>query len=346
VAPSGGGRTGARGYPWPVRALVTGGHGFVGSHVVELLLARGRRVRCLHRREGTPAVLRDLEVEIASGDVRDSVALAAALDGVDEVYHLAALTRSRTRREMLETNVEGTRRLLAAARDARLPGRFLFCSSLAAAGPAREGRPLVEADPCRPITWYGESKWLGEEAVRGAASDLAVTIVRPPAVYGPRDRDFLAVFQAAARGFLPVLGTGRSRLHFVYVADLAEAIVQAAEAAATHGRTYFATHEEILTTEAFGRHVADAVGRTVRTIRVPRTTLALVARLGELAGQVTGRAPLLNGQRLKDLEAPAWLCSAAALRRDTAWRPGVGVADGTRRTALWYREHGQLGRAR
>ena len=329
-----------------MRALVTGGHGFVGSHVVELLLARGRRVRCLHRRSGTPALLAGLDVEAARGDGRDPAALAAALVDVDEIYHLAALTRSRTRREMLATNVDGTRRLLAAARRAGLPGRFCFCSSLAAAGPAWDGRPLGEGDPCRPITWYGESKLRAEEAVRAAAPDLAVTIVRPPAVYGPRDRDFLPVFRAAARGFQPILGTGRARTHFVYAADLARALVEAAGAEATRGAVYFATHPEILTTAAFGEHVARAVGRRTRVFRVPAAALALVAGVGELAGQVTGSAPLLNRQRLKDLAAPAWLCSAAALVRDAPWRPRTDAAEGTRLTVAWLRAHGQLEPAR
>ncbi len=313
---------------------------------MDLLLAGGSRVRCLYRRPGRPAALEGLDVEIARGDVRDPAALEAALDGVDEIYHLAALTRSLTRRQMLETNLGGTLGLLAAARRARLTGRFLFCSSLAAAGPAWDGRPLDETDPCRPITWYGESKRRAEQAVLAAAHDLAVTIVRPPAVYGPRDRDFLPVFKAAQRGFQPLLGTGRSRYHFVYVQDLAEAIVGAARSDGTRGRIYFATHSEVLTAEDFGDHVARAVGRSVRQLRVPGASLALAAAVGELAGQVTGAAPLLNRQRLKDLAAPAWLCSAAALERDAGWRPRVGAADGTRRSAAWYREYHLLGRGR
>ncbi|MHC5009858.1 MAG: NAD-dependent epimerase/dehydratase family protein, partial [Planctomycetota bacterium] len=109
-----------------MRALVTGGHGFVGSHLVERLLADGTAVRCLLRRPGLPAALRDRPVELARGDVRGARAVSAAMEGVDEVFHLAALTRSRTRREMQRTNLGGTLCLLAAAAERRLPGRFVF----------------------------------------------------------------------------------------------------------------------------------------------------------------------------------------------------------------------------
>lgn len=327
-----------------MRVLVTGGHGFVGSHVVDRLLAGGDRVRCLLRRPGLPETLAGKDVEVVRGDVRDASAAARALRGVDEVYHLAALTRSLTRRAMLETNLGGTRTLLAALARARPSGRFLLCSSLAAAGPAPGGRWLDEAAPCRPVTWYGESKRLAEEATRAAG--IAATIVRPPAVYGPRDRDFLPVFQAAARGLRPALGERPSRYHFVYVEDLAAAIVAAARAEGTVGGTYYAAHPEVLTAEAFAGHVARAVGRPTRPLRVPSSTLALAATLGELAGQVTGTAPLLNRQRLIDLAQPAWLCSAAALERDAGWRPRTDAAEGTRRTASWYRARGRLAGAR
>lgn len=303
-------------------------------------------MRCLYRRPGTPTALDGLDVEILRADIRDEAPVQAALEGVDAVYHLAALTRSRTRRAMLETNVGGTCHLLDAARRVGLPGRFLFCSSLAAAGPAFDGRPLEETDPCRPITWYGESKRIAEDHVRARAEALAITIVRPPAVYGPRDRDFLPVFTAAQRGLMPVLGTGRSRLNFVYVEDLAAGIVAAADAEATRGGTYFVTHPQILTAADFAEHVARAVGRSTRALRVPQATLALLAGVGELAGQLTGRAPLLNRERLKDIAAPAWLCSSAALERDAAWRAEVDVGEGTRRTAAWLREQGVLTRTR
>lgn len=325
-----------------MRTLVTGGHGFVGSHLVDLLLARGDRVRCLHRRPRLPATLEGKDVEIAHGDIRDPQVVASAVRGVDEVFHLAALTRSRTRAEMLGTNTGGTVVLLDAAARACLPGRFVLCSSLAAVGPAPEGVPLDESAPCRPVTWYGESKRLAEIAALRWRDRLAVTVIRPPAVYGPRDRDFLPVFQAARRGFLPLLGTRPRRYHFVYAPDLAEGMLVAARSVATAGGTYFLAHPEILTAEEFAGHVARAVGGRPRRLRIPDALLSLVADLGELAGQVTGRTPLINRQRMRELEGRAYVCSAEALARDADWRARTGAVQGTALTAAWYREEAWL----
>ncbi len=325
-----------------MRVLLTGGHGFVGSHLVRHLLAEGDAVRCLSRRRTRPETLAGLEVEMVPGDVRDPDAVARAVRGVDEVYHLAALTRSRTRREMFETNVEATRSLVRAARRAGLAGRFVLCSSLAAAGPSPDGHDLREGDPCRPVTWYGESKRVAEEVVRLESDGIAWTILRPPAVYGPYDRDFLAVFKAAARGILPRLGDGGRTYHFVYAEDVAAGMLAAARHPTSVGRTYFLTHPERLPVEDFLAHVARAVGRPARLVRVPDSTLRLLASASEVVGQLQRRAPLLNRQRVLELGGTAYVCSADALRADVGWHAEVGAAEGTRRTAVWYREAGWL----
>ncbi|MFV1958172.1 MAG: NAD-dependent epimerase/dehydratase family protein [Planctomycetota bacterium] len=329
-----------------MRVLLTGGHGFVGSHLVDALLARGDRVRCLHRRRTRPESLVGKEVEVAHGDVRDAGAVARAIEGVDEVYHLAALTRSRTRAEMWATNVTATRVLLEAGARAGLPGRFVFCSSLAAVGPSPGGEDLTEEAPCRPVTWYGESKAQAEAEVLRFRDRLAVTVIRPPAVYGPRDRDFLALFRSAARGFLPILGGGGRTCHLVYAADLAEAFVRAARAPATIGRTYFAAHPERVTDEVLLDCIERAVGRRGRRVRIPLSTLCLIAAVGEIGAQASARAPLLNRQRLRDLIPRWWVCDARALRRDTGWTASTALSEGTARAAAWYREHGWIPRSR
>jgi nucleoside-diphosphate-sugar epimerase len=325
-----------------VRVLVTGGHGFVGSHLVSALLSRGDRVRCLVRRDGVPEALRGLDVEVVRGDLSDAARLRAALEGIEEVHHLAALTRSRTRREMLETNAQGTARILAAAADARLPGRFLLCSSLAATAPSPDGAPITEEHPPAPLTWYGESKAAAEALARRYADRLAVTVVRPPAVYGPRDRDFLALFRTASRGFVPILQGSPQTLSLVYAEDLAEGILAVARASATVGRTYFLAHPEVLPAGRLLEEVHRVVGGAGRRIVVPRGALRLLAAAGELLSQLTGAPPLLNRQRLREMGGAHWVCSPAAAERDAGWRARVGIAEGFERTHAWYRSRGWL----
>lgn len=330
-----------------MRVLVTGGHGFVGSHLVEHLLRAGDTVRILYRRPGLPTSLAGREVEILRGDVRDPVAVRRAVEGVEEVHHLAALTRSRTAREMFETNVAATEVLADAAIASGGIRRLLFCSSLAAVGPSPDGHALDEASPPRPRTWYGESKLRAEALLRARAHALPITIVRPPAVYGPWDRDFLAVFRAAERGILPLLGDANPLYSFVFAPDLAEAMVAAARHPATVSRTFFVSHPERVWQRDFLLHVAGAVGRRGRLLRVPDSTLRLAAAASETLAQLQSRPPLLNRQRLRELAGRAYVCDAGAFGDATGWRARTGVAAGTRQTARWYRERGWLsGRGR
>jgi nucleoside-diphosphate-sugar epimerase len=324
------------------RVLVTGGHGFVGSHLVERLLAEGARVRCLNRRRDVPERLRGLDVEVVPGDLADGSGLAAAVAGRDEVWHLGALTRSRTRREMHAVNAEGTLRLAEAARAAGVGRRFVFCSSLAAAGPSPDGRPLTEAAPLSPVTAYGRSKLRAEEHLARLAGDLPFTVVRPPAVYGPRDGDFLGLFRAAARGWLPSMGDPGRRLSLVFVADLVAGLLAAGRSGATLGRAWFATAEPHVLQSDLADAVAGAVGRRGRPIALPTSTARLAGTLSSLWAQVSGRAPLLTRERVGELGEGHWVCTSAGLTAATGWRARTGLAEGFATTAAWYRDEGLL----
>jgi nucleoside-diphosphate-sugar epimerase len=333
-------------YPRAVRrVLVTGGHGFVGSHLVEALLARGDRVRCLSRRAGASSSLAGKDVEVVPGDVRDAGAVERGVRGADEVYHLAALTRSLTEREMRAVNVGGTARLLAAALREGLAGRFVLCSSLAASGPSRDGRPRTEDAPCAPVTWYGRSKLEAERIVLAAADRLPVTVARPPSVYGPRERDLLAIFRAVARGFAPRMEPSPRTISLVYATDLAEGLVALAGSPDARGGTFFLAHEETIAPEALTAAIARALGRAGRPLRIAPGVVGLLGRLAELGSQLTGAPALLSRQRLVDLREEHWTCSPERAFRVVGWRARTSLADGLARTAAWYREHGWLPRS-
>lgn len=325
-----------------MRALVTGGHGFIGSHLVRCLLEGGTAVRCLSRREGTPAALAGLEVEIVRGDLRRRDGLARALDGVDEVYHLAGLTSSLTRAAMLDTNAGGTRRLLEAAAVRELAGRFVLCSSSSVTGPVPPGVVADEETPCRPLTWYAESKLEAERVAATFVDRVPLTVLRPPGVYGPRDEAWLPLFQSAARGFALLAGKPTKAYSLVYATDLASAFVAAARADATRGGTYFVAHPEIVSLAALTDAAEAAVGRPSRRIAVPESCMRLVGAVVDLGSQWTGRSSVLGGQRMKEVATGDWTCSAAALEAATGWRAEVALAEGFARTAAWYREEGLI----
>ncbi|MDA1193789.1 MAG: NAD-dependent epimerase/dehydratase family protein [Planctomycetota bacterium] len=322
-----------------MRALITGGHGFIGSHLVRLLLEAGTAVRCLSRHAERPQALAGLDVEVVKGDLRARAGLDQAVRGVDEVYHLAGLTSSLTQSVMQATNADGTARLIEAAARADLAGRFVYCSSLSVMGP---GPCRTEADPPQPVSWYGASKWAGEQAVLARAPEVPVTVLRPPGVYGPRDVAWLPLFRSAARGVSLLAGRPGTAYSLIHAADLARALHQAARHEATRGGVYFAAHPEIVTLEAIVAAAEAAVDRRTLRLGVPPSAMRLIGSLVDLAAQWTGRSSVLGRQRMLEVATGDWVCAPDALMRATGWAPTIGHRAGFRETAAWYRAQGLL----
>jgi nucleoside-diphosphate-sugar epimerase len=279
------------------------------------------------------------EVEVVLGDLADGAALKQLTAGADVVIHVAGRVAARDEAEFLRSNRDGTARLATAARDAGV-SRLVYVSSLAATGPTLPGRPVDETALPRPVTPYGRSKLAGEEAVRNAG--VSFTIVRPPTVYGPRDRELLRVFRLCRYGLAPLLGDGRQELSLIHAADLAQALLAATHSATAAGRVYHAAHKETLTQRALIEAIGRAVRRRVRTITVSAPAVRAILHLTGAAARLAGRATLLAPDKAPELLAPAWTCSSAALERDTGWRAEIGFEQGASDTARWYREQGWL----
>ena len=325
-----------------MKVFVTGGTGFVGSHVVAALGRRGHEVACLVRSPAKAGRVFGERAQpgLVAGDLGDAGALARGCDGAEAVVHLAGLTAARTRAELFAVNADGTRTLAEAARAAGAGvRRFVHVSSLAAAGPARAGVAASTGEEAQPVSDYGRSKLAGEEPVRGLP--LAWTILRPPAVYGPRDAELLRVFRAARRGIVPLVGDGAQRLSVVFAADLANAIVRCLEVAPAPG-VYYPAHAERTTARALAEGIAAAVGVAARIVPIPRSVVRPLFWLNERAARLAGRATLLSSDKAREILAPAWTCSPASLEAATGWRAATPLAEGLRQTAEWYRAAGWL----
>jgi nucleoside-diphosphate-sugar epimerase len=322
-----------------MRVALTGATGFVGSHLAEALLAAGHSLTCLVRSPARAARLRDAGCTLLEGGLEDEEALRRLVDGAEVLHHVAGVIAARSAAEFERVNRAGTFALARLARESGVR-RMVYVSSLAVSGPTVPGRPLEEADRDRPVTPYGRSKQAGEEAVR--ASGVAFTIVRPPAVYGPRDRELLRVFQLARTGFAPLLGDGGQELSFVHAADLAQALLSAGSSPRTEGRTYHAAHRETVTQREFVRAVAAAQGRTVRLVALPAALVRGALWTSGLVARLLGRATVLSADKAPELLAPAWTCSSEALARDAGWRAAIPLSKGLPETAEWYRGAGWL----
>jgi nucleoside-diphosphate-sugar epimerase len=320
-----------------VKAAVTGATGFVGGPLVAALRARGDEVACLVRSPEKAAELAKSGARLVKGTLEDEAALRTLAEGADIFYHVAGAVTSAGRPGALDrVNRQGTETVVGAVRAAGVR-RLLYVSSLAASGPATTGAPLPDASQARPVTDYGRSKVAAEAAVR--AGGVPFTIVRPPAIYGPGDRQFLPAFQMARWGLGPVLGGGRQELSLVHVRDLAEALVAAATSETAAGHTYHAAHAEVVTQRELVRGIGQAVGRThTAIVPVPKPALVAIAHVSGLMGDRT----VLRPEKLPELLAPAWTCASDALAADAGWSARIALAEGLPETARWYREVGWL----
>ncbi len=325
-------------------AVVTGSSGFIGSHLVDALLEQGTTVRALVRPESRGA--RNPKVAYWTVDPLDdrSVRESAAWKGVTHVYHVAGVTKRRTLSEFRYGNVVPTANLLSAAAGQELRlRRFVFVSSQAAAGPANDATsPVREEDAARPIEAYGQSKLEAEEATRRYAKSIPVTIVRPGAVYGPRDVDFLNVFREARRRIAFHAAPRTQAMSLVYVRDLVQALIMAADCQAAEGRTYFAAGDQAVTWSDIYQAVARQAGSSPIEIQLPAPALALAGKAGNLLSLLTGRHFLMNTNKVALSRPRWWLCDSSRARRELGWTATTTLDDGLLETYQWYVKEGWL----
>lgn len=340
----------------PVQTVfLTGASGFVGTHVAEELLRRGCEVRCLLRPTARAEHLDRPGIVRIEGTLEEADSYRHALDGCDTVLHVGGLVAARSRSELLRTNGEATGWLADACAALPTPPRFVYVSSLAAAGPPPPERAYRdEIDLPAPVSDYGRSKRAGEIALEQRADRLPVTIVRPGIVYGDRDPKMAAIFKAIQRtGLHMVVGFQTPRLSLIHVDDLVELLLRAAhdgETLAPAGSRdagqsgyYFACDDrEHPTYGQFGRRVAAALGRRVVIWPLWRWVGRTVGGVSEEIARLTGSAAMLSRDKVREATAWSWACSAAKARTQLAFVPAQPLDFRLRQTAEWYRDHGWL----
>ena len=320
--------------------FVTGGTGFIGSHLVEYLLRMDCQVRCLVRNPSRLAWLEGKPVTVVEGDLDSPLALREGISGAEAVFHLGGVTAAPSRAAYWKVNAEGSRKVARASLEAEHPPDvFVYMSSLAAAGPGHNGEVAFENQSSHPVTDYGRSKLEGERLL-SEMGPLPLVVVRPPAVYGPRDRGMLPLFRLAARGIIPVFNT-RARISLVHVEDLVRGVYVAA-ARGRLGENYFLTHPQPLDAVDFPALLGKAMGRRVRALAVPGPFLGAAAALSETWGRFSGRMPLFNRDKVKELTAFSWVCDWQKAHREMGFLSEKEADAGLSDTAQWYRENGWL----
>jgi nucleoside-diphosphate-sugar epimerase len=316
-----------------MKALVTGATGFIGSHLCEELIRRGYRVTCLSRETSSHTWIENLNVTHIRGDCTDRESLLRNSDEFDYVFHLAGLTKACSPDAFYSVNARGTANLVRTVAE-RNPSvkRFIYVSSLAAIGPSRNGAPVLEDTPPAPVSHYGKSKLEGEMAVLKFRDDLPVTILRPPAVYGPRDRDMLVLFQMIKKGFF--FDLGKCYYSLLYVDDLIQGILLSAEREQAVGKTFFLCDGNIYTGDEIANEISSVLQVRARPVKVPKFAMSFFAAVSEKLN----KRGIINRDRIEDFKHTHWICEADKACKELGFSPKVLMKEGIRWTADWYRK--------
>jgi len=322
--------------------LLTGGTGFVGSHLVEKALQNGDTIYALVRKSSNTTHLKSLGVRCLVAGMTDELALDNVIaqltnEGVklDAVIHCAALTKANDWGTFEYVNVKATGKFIQILQkyQSDLP-RFVFISSLAASGPTEIGKKIVAADQ-NPITLYGRSKIEAEAVIK--KSGIPYTILRPTAVYGPREKDIFTLFQIINRGLFPLIGSNQQALTFVYVKDLVDIILKATKMPATQ-QAHFVTDGNVYEKAALGEYVKKHLDKSAFRFTIP---LRAVRGLAFISQTFSKSAPL-NLEKYKELKAASWNCTIDNTIVDFAFKPTYNLDKGVKETVEWYQKEGWL----
>lgn len=300
---------------------VTGATGFIGAAVCRALHGAGHTVRILARSPQRAQALGDCVDEVVRGDLHDPAALARLVEGADAVVHCAGAVRGASQAAFDRINVQGVENLVAAM--AGGPARLLSLSSLA----ARE--PL--------LSFYAMSKYRGERVLQEHAGGLHWVALRPPAVYGPGDRELLPLFRLMAKGIAPVPGNPAARFSMIFVEDIASLVIAwlAQAGSATGVFTLDDGTEGGYDWQDVSRVVERLCGRRVRLVPVPAAVMDIPAWINRSLARAFGYAPMLTPEKLRELRHPDWVCDSKALQQVVDWQPRYQLEAGLVRTPDW-----------
>ncbi len=320
-------------------AVVTGANGFVGSHLVDLLLNKDLIVRCITRKTSDLRWLKDKPVEIFDGGLLDKENLRMAFKDASFIYHVAGVVKAKTPEGYFKGNVVTTRTMLEVASESpNTIEKFLIVGSQTATGPSYDGKPVNEETECKPLTTYGRSKKEQEDVALSYSDKLPVTICRAPAVFGERDTEIFIYFQAFSKGLTTLIGFDKKVLSLIHVADLVEGLYLTATSDKSAGEIYFISSEKYYTWDEVGEVTAQALGKKALRIRIPHFIVFTIAAFAQFFAMFSKKPATLNIEKSKDLTQHAWICDTTKAINQLGFTQKVSIEEGVKRTCDWYKE--------
>lgn len=320
-------------------AVVTGGSGFVGSHLVDKLLKENFHVRCLVRKTSSLKWIEGKGVEIIECALTDKAGLKSAFKDAEYIYHVAGVVKSKTPQGYFDGNVETTRAMLEAALGYKdTIKRFLIVSSQTATGPSLDGIPVTEDTTCSPITSYGKSKLAEEELAKTYFDRLPVTITRAPAVYGDRDTEIFIFFNTFSKGLMTTIGFDKKVVSLIHVVDLVDGIYLASVSERAKNQLYFVSSEKYYTWDDVGEVCNKVFNKKPIKVKVPHFIVYFIAAIAQFFAMFSSKPATLNIEKARDITRKAWICDTSKAKRDFGFKQNLSLEDGIKRTVNWYKE--------
>jgi len=321
-----------------MKAFVTGGTGFIGSHLVDALLADENysEVRCLVR--STEKWLKGKSYQPFRGDLHDLSVLKKAVKNVDVIFHIAGVVMAPDAKTFDRANVEATENLIRVAQKEGV-SKIVVLSSLAAVGPSN-GRPVDEQSPMQPVSMYGRSKKKMEERIHQISGDSAsITILRPPAVYGPREDQIYSFFKMMNMRICPIIGDGQHpKISMVYVDDVVQGCLKAGRQKTSGVQTYFISGEPIHTWQEIRRTTEKVLGKKTAPVYIKPGLVKKMAGFVENTASFFGSYPVFNREKANELILE-WTCSIDKAKQELQYEPQFSLDEGIARTIKWYQKH-------
>ncbi|MBK8946604.1 MAG: NAD(P)-dependent oxidoreductase [Ignavibacteriae bacterium] len=321
-------------------AVVTGGTGFVGSHLVDLLLERNFTVRCIIRKSSNLRWLKGKNVEIHETGLYDKEKLKSIFKDADFVYHVAGVVRSKNKEGFFKGNVETTQTILDSLIEVN-PNlkRLVIVSSLTACGPAENGKPCTEETIPHPITTYGKSKLAEEELAKKYMDKIPITICRAPAIYGEREEDIYAMFKGFQKGIMTLVGFNNKKLSLIHGRDFVNGIYLASQSDSSKNQIYFISSEEIYDWNQVSDAMEKAIGKKALRIRIPHFIIYVVGGISHLVNFFVSKPATFNWEKAKDFVQENWTCDVSKAKIDFGFTQTISLDEGMKSTVDWYREN-------
>ncbi len=326
-----------------MKILLTGGTGFIGRNLGVKLSKMGHHVLCLVRDKNRAAWMKAHPgLEPVRGDLEHKESIAPHVSDVDLVFHLAGLTKAKNTDEFIRVNGEGTGVLA----DSILQGakgikRILYVSSLAVAGPHTSQNPAKETGKVSPITAYGASKLLGEHLLLEKCKEIPWTIIRPPVVYGPYDKDVFVYFKMANSGLILLAANSDLELSLIHVDDVTDGIILAGFAEKSAGEVFYLSDGRVYTVEEVAKTLSRIAGGS-RIVRLPPFFGRVSGIIGDCITRLTGKAQVINSQKVKEALQDGWVCNTDKVGELLGFTPNIEAEVGLESTYLWYKNSGWL----